>query len=492
MSIRAIWVSTLPDSGSDNVLYSRKFITVEKRAKIFAESADNYVKLPEDSVFYSALVSALGLKSESSQFSKSDVIQSTPVFELSTREGKLWPVIVIEQHPLILCCLPLVENGSIARPPLIEIPGISIGFSLLLHIAELLGPSQQKIDQNSSKLHDLRTYLHYALPFGTPINLNVSTVMAAVSSKASHQTLTQKQPAWKPVLLRGVKSHIYFHIHEFIRAVQYDRSTVPDVWDVYGRVSCKAELEGVAPDITVNLSVLPNHPPISNLIVHPCVMVADTHSTDGVFNNGSDQPITRRIRFSPPVETHLLCHYSSLSLTKLPIQGFYQMRGDQKSVKILVQLKLHEKVKNSFDYCEVQFPFYNRGSILNYDAASSVGTIVVGPDKRRLVWNVGQRFPSRNLEAELKATVNFDEYSPSQTPGVYEDPFCVELNAYAQILFKISDYTHSGCIIDQKSMQIHPSVKARITTVRELMSADYKIWNSHGDCQMAFQPPAYL
>jgi len=36
------------------------------------------------------------------------------------------------------------------------------------------------------------------------------------------------------------------------------------------------------------------------------------------------------------------------------------LQGDANSVQVSIQLKLNEKVKNSFEYCEVHLPFFHR------------------------------------------------------------------------------------------------------------------------------------
>ena len=43
-----------------------------------------------------------------------------------------------------------------------------------------------------------------------------------------------------------------------------------------------------------------------------------------------------------------------------PILGFYQVKEEEVQLKITVNLKLHESVKNSFEFCEAHIPFYNR------------------------------------------------------------------------------------------------------------------------------------
>ncbi|XP_071962406.1 AP-5 complex subunit mu-1-like [Antedon mediterranea] len=493
MSIRAVWVVPLPGFSSEKVIFSRTFTTVERRAKVFDD--EDYVHIPNEIEFYSALMDQLGLRQPQQQFVESRDSCSKefqkPVFELKTKNGALWPVIVFEQNSLLFCCLSLVEQGCKLRPPLINIPGLSQGFSLLVNMADFLGPVPRDADKFSAQIQDLFVYMTQAAPFGTPINTNPATVRAVLLSKQIPQVPSQsRQPAWKPVLSK-VKPQLQFTISEQIRAVQYDSNNVKDVWDVYGTVTCKAELEGMIPDVSMALSVPSDATPLDHLIVNPCVHQADAQIDGGIKfsgRRGSTAPLMRKIRFTPPLEMFTLCHYTSSSIPQLPIQAYYQMKGDQQSVKILIQLKLCSTVKNMFEYCEVQIPFFNRGLIQKVDAVQSIGSIITSSDKRRIGWNIGQKFPSRLLEVSLQATVEFGDVSEIQGANVFDDPFCVDLNSYAQIFFKILEYTHSRCDIDQRSVQVHPSAKVKLKTVREFFSSDYKVWNCHGDAQSAFMP----
>lgn len=66
--------------------------------------------------------------------------------------------------------------------------------------------------------------------------------------------VSQKRPAWKPYLYKG-KQQIEFTIQEAIDCVMYDNPAKPDTYNVYGRIMCKAELEGL-PEVTVFMSPL--------------------------------------------------------------------------------------------------------------------------------------------------------------------------------------------------------------------------------------------
>ena len=47
-----------------------------------------------------------------------------------------------------------------------------------------------------------------------------------------------QQPAWRSAVYRG-SSRLQLTVKEQIRAIQYDRPEVADVWDIYGSVLCK-------------------------------------------------------------------------------------------------------------------------------------------------------------------------------------------------------------------------------------------------------------
>ena len=81
----------------------------------------------------------------------------------------------------------------------------------------------------------------------------------------------------------------------------------------------------------------------------------------------------------------------------------------------------------------------SRGIISDINVTPSSGNVALPTDRRRIGWNLGQRFPSKTLEATLQAKVQFEEYDEKRQAGTYEDPFCVGLNAYASV----SIYTNS-------------------------------------------------
>eukprot|EP00057_Strongylocentrotus_purpuratus_P030728 XP_782538.2 PREDICTED: AP-5 complex subunit mu-1 [Strongylocentrotus purpuratus] len=507
MALRALWVIPLPGSGPPSVLFSRKYPTVEKRAKIYGEGGEgsDYVKIPNETEIYKAVLDELGLQHPPDKFIDSrdscDKVYQKPIFELTVKEGKLWPVVMIEKFGVLYSCLPVVESASSSRPPLIDIPGVSMGFSLLFQMAEVVGALPRNVNEMHPKLQELYCYLSQAAPFGSVIDSNPTTIKASITGRIHTQSISAhtKQPAWRPVVPK-TKPQLHFATTEQIRAVLYNRSDVDDVYQLYGTVTCKADLEGAMPEVTMNLAVPPDIPPLENLIIHPCVAATDPLN----LQPGEVTSAVRKFHFNPPSEMFILCHYtasapsadqsstvtspsrppsvtmarsatptsvsrstnyssgletptrgsmthrgvitpssersssptpSQLSFqalatpSELPIKAAYEMTGDERQVQVKLRLKLSGSVKNSFEYFEVQIPFFNRGVVVGVDVNPSIGSVVLSQDRHRLGWNIGQKLPSRNLEASLQANVQFGPQEKDDN----KDSFCVGLNTYASV-----------------------------------------------------------
>ncbi|PIK58746.1 putative AP-5 complex subunit mu-1, partial [Apostichopus japonicus] len=491
MSLRGIWVFSLPGA-THGILFSKKYPSVENRARIL--NKDGYVKLPTDDAMREAVLAELGIVHPIEMFVESRDSCSRklqkPVFEITTSNGILWPVVLYEKFGLLLCCLPLVE--SVERPPVIDVLGISLGYALLLQMIDVIGPVQQGVDETHPQMVDLHSYLCQAVPFGTLTDIEQATVFDAISGRidSSYVVSDVKPPSWRPISVK-CKANISFRVTEQIQAVLYNRPDVWDVFQIYGSVSCKADLEHPAPLIAVHLSVGKDQPRLQNILVNSCVsMVDDENRTKGEGH--------RTITFIPPRERFVLCKYTAaISPTQLsapntsttdPFQTWFSdlpqlhhvlsdggkpgiarisasegaLRNDGLSRRgeIIMKVKL-SKGKNMFEYCEVQIPFHNRGPIIYKENTQSTGEIVITNDKRTLAWRIGQKFPSRSHEVTLEAKLKFGNRS-SIIPG-QDDPFCVGLNSFAMIYFKIPDYTHTSATIDQRSLRVQPNAKPKVT-----------------------------
>ncbi|CAJ0933440.1 unnamed protein product [Ranitomeya imitator] len=170
----------------------------------------------------------------------------------------------------------------------------------------------------------------------------------------------------------------------------------------------------------------------TDILVHPCVTSIDSSmlisssvavTDDSAFNGPYKFP------FIPPFDLFQLCYYTS-QVPVPPILGFYQLTEDGPQAQISIKLKLHESVKNGFDYCEAEIPFFNRGQIKHFDHRISHGQLESSKEKSLLVWVIGQKFP-KSLEITLTGTVTF---SSEKHPNDPVDPICVGNTAYVKIV----------------------------------------------------------
>eukprot|EP00062_Callorhinchus_milii_P008748 gi/632951770/ref/XP_007891483.1/ PREDICTED: AP-5 complex subunit mu-1 isoform X1 [Callorhinchus milii] len=494
MSLRALWLIG-PEKGEAAavVRFSRRYPTVEKRAKVF--NGGSYTEVPGDHVFLKALLIELGMTDSDKIFVEHRDsccrINKTSVYEVPIGDGVLWPVLVITQHAMIYACLPLVEQSLVPQPPLININGISPAFGLLSGLMALFNLVQRNESEISAKLTQLPVMLMHACPLGTPTDTDFGLMQTLSGSFFPHSPSSssqiQKQPSWKPGIYKG-KPQVNVCITEQIRSMQYDKRDVTDIWQDYGTVTCKCDLEGIMPNVTISLNLPTNGSPLQDILVHPCVSAVDSSiltsnsvdTDDSLFNGPYKFP------FTPPLDVFKLCYYTS-QVPLPPILGFYQMKEEDQQVKISVHLKLHESVKNGFEYCEAHIPFFNRGPIVQNDCKVSYGQLEVSREKSLLVWVIGQKFP-KSLEISLTGTMAFAGLGAVNHSSQITDPFCTGLTAYVKLYFRIPDYTLTGCCVDQHSVQVYSSAKPKIITSRELLSSEYYIWNSKGDAPVASRP----
>ncbi|XP_004540690.2 AP-5 complex subunit mu-1 isoform X2 [Maylandia zebra] len=427
MTVRGLWIISHENGGNLSIRFSRRFSTVEHRAKSLAGSS--YVAVPEESTFLQLLLTELGL---------SDSVDVPP-------------------DP---------------RPPLASLLSVSQGLTLLAGLQTFLLGSGSKPDSEGlgSRLAMVSSVLLQVCPLGTPLDVPLPGTPTAPTSVG-----TQKQPAWKTGLHRG-RAVVNVGLIETVRSMQYGNRSRQDLWDVYGTVTCKCEVEGVLPNVTVTLSLPPNGSPLQDILVHPCVTSLDSSilTASSVDNyDGSAFSGPYKFPFSPPLEPFRLCSYTS-EVPVPPILGSYQLKEEENQLRVSVTLKLHESIKNSFEFCNAHLPFFNRDQMGVVDMKVSSGQLDVSKEKNLLVWVLGQKFP-KSREVTMEGKINFS----GPTPGP-SDPLCTKLTAYVKLHFKVPDMTLSGCYVDQHSVQVYSSAKPRIVTSRELQSKEYYIWNSTG------------
>ncbi|XP_049596098.1 AP-5 complex subunit mu-1 [Syngnathus scovelli] len=477
MSFRALWIITHNEGENASVRFSRRWATVEYRAKSLGGTL--YVEVPEDTSVLRLLLTELGLSDPHKPFVllRDDCRRcpKTPVHELRVGPDQetLWPVVAVTHGPLILACLGLVDVPLEPRPPLINLLCVSQAITFLLGLQNFLLGSGDKLDNEvmASRLATLPSVLLQVCPFGTP--LDVPSVEAIATSSVPLPAGNQKQPAWKTGFHRG-RAVVNTALTETVRSMQFGDPSKQDTWDVYGTLMCKCEVEGVLPDVTVTLTLPPNGSPLQDIVVHHCVTSLDPSiltacSVDKYDGSSFSGPY--KFPFSPPLEPFRLCGYTS-QVPVPPILGSYQLKEEENHLLVSVTLKLHESVKNSFEFCEAHLPFFNRPLMGTVDVRVSSGHVDVSKEKNLLAWILGQKFP-KSREVTLEGRIAFS--GPTAGPT---DPICFDLTAYVKMYFKVPDTTLSGCYVDQHSVQVYSSAKPKIITSRELQSEDYFIWNS--------------
>ncbi|XP_073494878.1 AP-5 complex subunit mu-1 [Phyllobates terribilis] len=475
MPVRGLWILHYRPGGHGEVKFARRYPTVEKRARAFNRSS--YVNVPEDADLLKALLHELGLTDENKNFveyrDNCAKICKTTVHSLVLSEGNLWPVLANQNSDFIYVCLPLVEQLLAPAPPLINVSSISEAFALLSGIMQFVNSGHNTEADVSSRLVQLPLLVTQACPLGSPVDTNLHALPDSGSNPSANQSY--KSPAWRTSRQKG-KAQIEVHITEKVNSTQYDKKDDSDTWQVYGTVSCKCNLETISPNVIVSLNLPANGSPLQDILVHPCVTSIDSSmlisssvavTDDSAFNGPYKFP------FIPPFDLFQLCYYTS-QVPVPPILGFYQLTEDGPQSQISIKLKLHESVKNGFDYCEAEIPFFNKGQIKHFDYKISHGQLEPSKEKSLLVWVIGQKFP-KSLEITLTGTVTF---SSEKHPNDPVDPICVGNTAYVKLLYRIPDYSLTGCYTDQHSIQVFSTAKPKIVTSRELISADYYIWNS--------------
>ncbi|XP_071070016.1 AP-5 complex subunit mu-1 isoform X1 [Dasypus novemcinctus] len=484
MAQRAVWlISHEPGAPLCGTMrFSRRYPTVEKRAKVF--NGASYVPIPEDGPFLKALLFELRLLDDGDFVESRDScsrINKTSVYGLPVGGEELWPVVAVLKTGIIYACLPLVEQTLSPYPPLISISGISQGFELLFGLQDFLSSGQQNDTELSTKLRQLPELLLQTCPFGTLLDANLQNALENINFASVSQL--QKQPAWKVGAYKG-KPQVSISITEKVKSMQYDKQDIADMWQVVGAVTCKCDLEGIMPNVTISLSLPTNGSPLQDILVHPCVTSLDSailtsSSIDMMDDSAFSGPY--KFPFTPPLESFNLCYYTS-QVPVPPILGFYQMKEEEVQLKITVNLKLHESVKNNFEFCEAHIPFYNRGPITHLEYKVSFGQLEIFREKSLLIWIIGPKFP-KSMEITLSGTVTFGAKSHEKQPF---DQICIGGTAYVKLHFRILDYTLTGCYADQHSVQVFTSGKPKISTHRKLISSDYYIWNSKAPAPVAY------
>jgi AP-5 complex subunit mu-1 len=391
------------------------------------------------------------------------------------------------------------NNESTKAFDLIELPCITGAFCLLQDLSSTYFLAQKQTKPTTQQFQHLdpgalyiHMFLSQCMPFGRPLEtspINIHQLMSKpLPAKMDSDTWSsRKRPAWRSHELQipQDKQRISFIIRETINSVQYDKPKIADTWSCQGSVICSADVSGF-PDISVQLSNLEH---VNNFSAHRCC----SQYPQALHPNN---PFT--LTFSPPPGGFVLCKYNVCDETttitsntsnnvSLPLRGYYQMRefeeNDVDAVELIVQLKLEKASSNNFEYCNIYIPFPNKPIINEFKLTQApVGQVTKSNSGHALIWKLGTRFKSKNLEVILATKVYFHSALHTQVETKSErkkDPLLVNTNAYIKLNYKILDNSVSGLIVDPKSVFTSPASHfSQVHVKQEVIANNCMIWNS--------------
>jgi hypothetical protein len=205
--------------------------------------------------------------------------------------------------------------------------------------------------------------------------------------------------------------------------------------------------------------------------------------TQGVGLNVADR--VAHISLCPALKSeHVLMRFEAAPPKSLPFRGFYQMKPvSAKEAKLLLQVKLNDRLCNNFEYCRVVLPFQNVGQIESFEVSPTEGTVTLL--ENCLVWDLGTSIAGRKLECALPMSVKFVNSIVMMNAGS-TSPSC-----YADIDFKMIGCSIAGVRVDSTDVTIYPKPASGVSMIPTytLKSKTFRIWNSLGETVRQVQPP---
>eukprot|EP00050_Salpingoeca_kvevrii_P015836 m.50443 g.50443 ORF g.50443 m.50443 type:complete len:483 (-) comp6544_c0_seq1:28-1476(-) len=475
MSLRGLWVAR--ESTPAQLLCSRRFPTVERRARLIYGSC--YAPLPSDADLCALAVAALRRREGGGGLQSCSQAVQDPVYCL---DGAHWPVVIMPFQGDLYIAVPLVEHEDAATQlqsiPLSLIPGVTAACAFLEKLTGVVSSEILAAKADGSYIGDLQKHLMAACPLGAISGTDPTTCGFIWGKYPTKLPQNAQAVAWKAPIHKG-QQMVQIAAREYVHGEQYDHADTPDTVAIEGTLRCRADLDGT-PEVTLTAETKQR---IYDLTSHPCVQSLDLLSDRKQV----------KLRFLPPADAISLCHYKiDSSGAGFPIRGFYQMKreADSNQTVILVQLKLHDSLRGAqLVFCDVRIPFYSKNLIVGSECSPNVGSVSVAPNQQELVWNVGNKFPPKTLEVFLSATLTF---GPAPAGHVFElhDPFCSDQTSYISLSFRFQDACWSQAHVDNKSLTVYQKSKPKLLFGRELLSGDYRIWNSLAPTTRACpQPP---
>ena len=315
--------------------------------------------------------------------------QIVPVVEASPL---LSPLVFAEWSGLgFVVGLPLVKA---AAHSLLEAPEVGIALETVSLLARFLS-SQGPPTPGHAFWSNFSLAVAMAMPLGTLVRplvggqqlsqqsqddeaLSLSTSASSASTPAADGSLLNKTPAWRIETSAPVKKpRILVCVEEVVESHQYDNAFgARDSHTVSGLITLVTDVSGSAPQVTLKVfcSTTEASPEWRGSIESESVLSDAYVSSFASTLQGQDR--VYHIALVPSRFEHVVMRYDSIPPVKMPFRAFYQLKPVAPTeAKILVQVKLHEGLSNSFEGggCQVVLPF--SGAIQSFEMSPTEGTV---------------------------------------------------------------------------------------------------------------------
>ena len=503
--MRAIWIISLVPSSSptqDCVKFSKRFPTVETRFKnSFKEKYDG---IPDEEDFAALFYSTL-------ESYKEDSSSAVPILFPQNKPG-LSPLVYASCCVGFVVGLPFVQLKKDKARLVLHHPDLALHLEIVGEIGRYLDEVGCDSTLNGQFWSSFSSVLSMSMPLGTltsPLTIGETLVSlglvkrdlaesrdSTASSDAAVGVGVMKSPSWRIVDSSAQppkRPKLVVSVDELIECHQYDGAYgAVDTAKLSGAVYVWTDLTGnggVPPEFTVKALVWnnPDAPSLdhkdwmgsvgyasSSICADPydssfaCAMGAGADAKDRVCH----------VSICPPLKMEQsIMRYQAEAPKVLPFRGFYQMKlVAAKEAKLLIQIKLNEKVTNNFEYCSIVIPFDGIGKVESFEVSPTEGTVKKA-NETDIVWELGNAISGRKLECALPMSVTFLDEIQSQHSPSSSSPSCfIDLN------FKILDCTLAGVkVAEEVSIHPKPSTSVNITLSNTVRSGCYRIWNSLGE-----------
>jgi hypothetical protein len=311
------------------------------------------------------------------------------------------------------------------------------------------------------------------------------------AASGSDGSVVTKTPSWRVVeatMPPTKRMRVFVTVEETIESNQYDKALgATDSARLFGRVTLWSDLiltGCAAPEISLKVRLGKNAPPdqrdwLGRVGSAQSSLSSDASDLSFTCIAGQGAEASDRIchiTVCPPLKLEqALMRFEAVPPATMPFRAFYQMKPTSpREARLLIQLKLTDRVSNSFEFCNLVMPFASL--VESFEVSPTEGVVKKLPDGRSLVWELGTSVSGRKLECALPMTVRFAE-PIAMANAASSSPSC-----FADLVFKMLDNSLAGVQVDSEDVIVYPKGGSFSVTINYVVkSGTYRVWNSLGE-----------